>query len=68
MWSCGVYLFIMLAAAFPFARPSDEQLTPANKLHAVLQVTNAFFSCPKAVETRASVPVRPGTNSVQQQT
>ena len=39
VWSCGVYLFIMLAAAFPFARASDEQLTPANKLHAVLQAS-----------------------------
>ena len=44
MWSCGVMLFIMLAAAYPFGRPEDEQLKPSKKMHVMLQVR----STPKA--------------------
>lgn len=38
VWSCGVMLFIMLAAAYPFGRPEDEQLKPTKKMHVMLQV------------------------------
>ena len=31
-------LFIMLAAAYPFGRPEDEQLKPSKKMHVMLQV------------------------------
>jgi len=32
-------LFIMLAAAYPFGRPEDEQLKPSKKMHVMLQAT-----------------------------
>ena len=38
VWSCGVMLYIMLAAAYPFGRPQDEQLKPSARMHAMLQV------------------------------
>ena len=31
-------LFIMLASAYPFGRPEDEQLKPSAKMHVMLQV------------------------------
>jgi len=37
-WACGVMLFIMLASAYPFGRPEDEQLKPSAKMHVMLQV------------------------------
>jgi serine/threonine protein kinase len=37
VWSCGVMLYIMLAAAYPFGRPQDEQLKPSARMHAMLQ-------------------------------
>lgn len=45
VWSCGVMLFIMLAAAYPFGRPEDEQLKPSKKMHVMLQV-RSFLSVP----------------------
>ena len=42
VWSCGVMLFIMLAAAYPFGRPEDEQLKPSKKMHVMLQVIAAL--------------------------
>ena len=42
VWSCGVMLYIMLAAAYPFGRPEDENLKPAKKMHVMLQV----LACP----------------------
>ena len=38
VWSCGVMLYILLAAAYPFSRPEDEQQLPAARMRAVLQV------------------------------
>ena len=38
VWSCGVMLYIMLAAAYPFGRPEDERLKPSRKMHVMLQV------------------------------
>ena len=38
MWSCGVLLYIMIASAYPFGRPEDEPLAPAQKMQVMLQV------------------------------
>ena len=38
VWSCGVMLYIMLSAAYPFGRAEDEKLRPSKKMHAMLQV------------------------------
>ena len=37
VWACGVMLFVMLCARYPFRRPEDEQLQPSNKLHVMLK-------------------------------
>lgn len=42
VWSCGVMLYIMLAAAYPFGRPEDENLKPSRKMHVMLQVPARF--------------------------
>ena len=39
-------LYIMLAAAYPFGRPEDENLKPAKKMHVMLQVLLCPCSCP----------------------
>ena len=38
VWSCGVLLYIMIASAYPFGRPEDEPLAPAQKMQVMLQV------------------------------
>lgn len=38
VWSCGVMLYIMLSAAYPFGRPEDERLKPSRRMHVMLQV------------------------------
>lgn len=40
MWACGVMLYVMLAAAYPFGRPEDEQIKPSARMHAMLQVVH----------------------------
>ena len=37
VWSCGVILYIMLCARFPFERSEDSSLPYADKLKRVLQ-------------------------------
>ena len=39
-------LYIMLAAAYPFGRPEDENLKPAKKMHVMLQVLVCPLPCP----------------------
>lgn len=48
VWSCGVILYIMLTAAYPFSRPEDQRLSPSARLHAMMQRTlNVEFSVPQ---------------------
>lgn len=48
LWSCGVILYIMLCARFPFERPDDAQLTYQDKLKKVLQrIVNVHYSFPR---------------------
>ncbi|KAK9812520.1 hypothetical protein WJX73_005534 [Symbiochloris irregularis] len=54
VWSCGVMLYIMLTAAYPFSRPEDQRLAPSAKLHAMMQRTlNLDFSIPRQLEVSA---------------
>ncbi|DBB12672.1 hypothetical protein WJX82_009176 [Trebouxia sp. C0006] len=47
VWSCGVMLYIMLAAAYPFGRPEDENLKPSRKMHVMLQrILNVEYGFP----------------------
>jgi serine/threonine-protein kinase SRK2 len=51
VWACGVMLYVMLAAAYPFGRPEDEQIKPSARMHVMLQVLhnlhlpNPHFPC-----------------------
>ncbi len=41
VWSCGVMLYVMLSAQYPFGRPEDTHLKTARQMHVMLQVS--FF-------------------------
>ncbi|KAK9816381.1 hypothetical protein WJX74_001337, partial [Apatococcus lobatus] len=50
VWSCGVMLYIMLSAAYPFGRAEDEKLRPSKKMHAMLQrILHVEYSLPRHV-------------------
>jgi serine/threonine protein kinase len=38
VWSCGVMLYVMLTAQYPFGRPEDTSLKLARQMHNMLQV------------------------------
>ena len=38
VWSCGVMLYVMLSAQYPFGRPEDTHLKTARQMHVMLQV------------------------------
>jgi serine/threonine protein kinase len=46
LWSCGVILYIMLCARFPFERPDDAQLSHQEKLKKVLHRIVSALSTP----------------------
>ena len=50
VWACGVMLYIMLSAAYPFGRPEDEGLKPSARMHAMLQVRLPSLSLPLDVQ------------------
>ena len=37
--SCGVMLYVMLSAQYPFGRPEDTHLKTARQMHVMLQVS-----------------------------
>ncbi len=39
VWSCGVMLYVMLSAQYPFGRPEDTHLKTARQMHVMLQVS-----------------------------
>lgn len=44
VWSCGVMLYVMLSAQYPFGRPEDTHLKTARQMHVMLQVRAAALS------------------------
>ena len=42
VWSCGVMLYVMLSAQYPFGRPEDTHLKTARQMHVMLQVSAPF--------------------------
>ncbi|KAK9915345.1 hypothetical protein WJX75_007906 [Coccomyxa subellipsoidea] len=47
VWACGVMLYVMLAAAYPFGRPEDEQIKPSARMHVMLQrILNVQYALP----------------------
>ena len=42
VWSCGVMLYVMLSAQYPFGRPEDTHLKTARQMHVMLQVCTPF--------------------------
>ncbi len=45
MWSCGVMLYVMLSAQYPFGRPEDTNLKTARQMHVMLQVRPPGLHC-----------------------
>ena len=43
VWSCGVMLYVMLSAQYPFGRPEDTNLKLARQMHNMLQVIHLLL-------------------------
>lgn len=54
VWACGVMLYVMLVAKYPFRRTEDDALRPANKLHVMLQrILEVNYELPASLQVSA---------------